>query len=431
MHRIMHVSLAFLAVTLTSAACGNKKDGGGCPAEGTGTLEVNITASGFTPSVQIWGSGALEDTLTATGSVDLPGGRYQVAADTVATAATGGDLAGTLYAANEPVVEKCVRDGKTTTVDVTYAVHPGSGMLWVAQSGLADNDVVAFAQSKLTAPGSQNADVLLDLASGNPSNNVIGMTFDRWGNLWLAVACACGDRMSVLTPTQLATAGDLDPTHVVLSTALQFVRDITLDPDGNLWASNADSDTVVRFAAGDLIDILVADTVELNADPDITVESPGFNGPAGLEFDDSGNLWVANRGEDEVLGFTAADVAASGTPTATYAVTGDTPPPVVVPLAAPVDLVFQPDGDLWVTYLASNILARYTPAQYGTSGNYEPDPQTAVPVSAIPVGIAVDAQGGVWSAQYEFRLQRTDAADYTVDSTDLGDPQKLTFLPAP
>lgn len=432
--------LMTVSLVLATTGCSGSEDGGvggvggvGCPDGGTGELIVNISDGGVTPSVQVSGPGGFTDTLTATDTLSgLTGGRYLLLAETVATPASGGDLAGSVFSAGpESVVEVCVRDGETATVDLAYSEHPGSGMLWVVQTGLADNDVVAFDQSKLTEPGSQTPDILIDLASGNPSDNLVGLAFDRWGNLWLAAACTCGDRLIVLTPGQLATGGNLDPARVVLSSALAFVRDITLDPNGNLWASNGTGNTVVQFSAEQLAAVLVASETELTESPAITIESGDFDEPGGIEFDSTGNLWVADQGNDAILQISAAELTSSGTRAAARTITGDTPSPVVVSLAAPVDLVFQPDGDLWVSYLASNVLARYTPADLATSGNYEPNPQTEVPVSAIPQGIAADAQGGVWSAQFELRLQRTGAAEYTVTSNELGDPQKLTFYPAP
>lgn len=435
----MRNRLLLLCLVVSLCACGKHGDddddnGASCPDGGTGTLTITVDGGGVTPTIQITGPNGFTNAISSTETLsDVDGGTYTLMAETVITPAAGSDLAGTVYSATpESVVAACVRDGQTETVSVNYAEHPGSGMLWVAQNGGGGNsDAVAYDQSKLTGPGTQSPDISLDLASGNPSNNVVGMAFDAWGNLWLASASTSGDRIAALTPEQLATGGDLDPETVITSSAFQYVRDITLDADGNLWASNGDSDTVVELSAAQLAAALVSGELEVSEAPVVSIESADFDSPHGIEIDASGNLWVANRGANNVLEIAAADLTVSGTPAAATAITGDTPSPVVTQLTAPTDLVFQPDGDLWVSYLASNVLARYTPAQLAASGNYEPDPQTTVPVSAIPYGIAVDAQGGVWSAQYEFRLQRTDAAEYTVDSNELGDPQKLTFYPAP
>jgi len=79
------------------------------------------------------------------------------------------------------------------------------------------------------------------------------------------------------------------------------------------------------------------------------VEQSGFNAPAGLAFDASGNLWVASNGDDTVSRIDAAHLGTSGTG-ADLTITAVSGGVVASTLAAPLGIAFDAYGNLWVNY---------------------------------------------------------------------------------
>lgn len=404
------------------------------PSNPSGSLMINVAGAPSTPTIEVEDFVGTRWLVNGSTTItDLPGSLYTVAAQTVTVEPVGDALAGRVFTiAPNSVQLVCVRFGETTVLDLEYVEHPASGKLWVAQGPIAANDVVAFDEEELRASGSVAPVLGLDLFERNDSNNVVGLGFDAWGNLWLGTASASGNRFHALTPGQLGSGGTVRPALTLDALSLTSLGSMTLvdgrrlyatDPAGNaLWTENTGAATWRAFYVADgvlrsggvVFDELVSGTL------------------GAVARDRAGEVWVSDTTNDTVsrlVPFTDTE----GLPRYRFepVLIGNTPPPVVNTLSAPNAMVFLPSGDLWVSYLGSNVLARYSAAEVGASGTYEPNPQVTIPVTAVPAGLAVDARGGVWSAQFEERLQRVGSGPYTVTSTSLADPTALTFYPAP
>ena len=114
-----------------------------------------------------------------------------------------------------------------------------------------------------------------------------------------------------------------------------------------------------------------------------------MNGPQGAAFDAQGDLWVANTTGASIAEFTAAQLAAGGTPT----------PPVVITVPAMVTaLTFDAAGDLWMTF-SNDDIAEFTPNQLTTSAS-SPPPAATISSTIGTFGIAFDAAGDLWAATW-------------------------------
>jgi sugar lactone lactonase YvrE len=117
----------------------------------------------------------------------------------------------------------------------------------------------------------------------------------------------------------------------------------------------------------------------------------------GIAFDAHGNAWIARyQHGTRLVRFPAATLAASG-PTVPDVVI-DAIDPLV--LRGPVGLAFDAQGGLWVAGFDSNTLIRYAPSQLAASGS--PTPEVVVSSTAgslsRPTGLAFDAVGALWVA---------------------------------
>jgi sugar lactone lactonase YvrE len=143
----------------------------------------------------------------------------------------------------------------------------------------------------------------------NPSAAI----FDSRGNLWVA------DRLGRVLefPPPLVNGenatlviGQANFTSLSQNTDASTIKDaegLAFDSSGDLWVSDVSNHRVLGFRAP--LTSGMAATVVLGQ-PDFTTESPtsnptasSFSTPAGLAFDSSGNLWVADSGYSRVLEF--------------------------------------------------------------------------------------------------------------------------------
>jgi sugar lactone lactonase YvrE len=221
---------------------------------------------------------------------------------------------------------------------------------------------------------------------------------------------------------------------------------LTFDPDGNMWVARALLGNVVKISKADLATnpLVISNTINVGGNPVaikytnnqiwVTLDSYGAaknrvrafntagiqvaeftNGlafPAGLAFDNIGNLWVSNASSenggipanaDKIVKFNKARLA-----------TGDANAPDAIissvavagnnnqeSLKYPEGIVFDQAGNLWVANNRNDggatvgTIVRYTPAQQVTGS---PVPSAVLVIAnSQPGGLAIDPlDGNLW-----------------------------------
>jgi hypothetical protein len=122
---------------------------------------------------------------------------------------------------------------------------------------------------------------------------------------------------------------------VFASAGVSVPQGLAFDSAGNLYASNAGSDTITKFTPNG-VGTLFANTLAY---------------PQGLAFDHAGNLYVADRNSDTIQKFTPGGAGS------VFANTG---------LRNPNGLAFDAAGNLYATNAATNTIEKFTPAGVGT-----------------------------------------------------------------
>ena len=234
------------------------------------------------------------------------------------------------------------------------------------------------------------------------------------------------------TPTQTATAtASIAPTATPTSTPSR---------SGGLWVPNLFGPSVNEFDPP-------ARAVSGNPPPQFSNESPFLLLPAGLAFDGSENLWVANC-SDFILGtgaiaeFTAAQLANLGndsTPDPNTTLLDDGSLTI---LGCPWGAKFDAGGNLWLTNRLIRNLVSYSPAQLAVGGALTPNTSITSTSFESPRDIAFDASANLWIVENQnqtilgYKAATLAAAlghsgqvnpDIIISSPSFGDPRAIAF----
>lgn len=220
-----------------------------------------------------------------------------------------------------------------------------------------------------------------------------GVTFDSAGNLWVmdpgAMVNGAGTaalvEFSAAQVAALKTTANPDPVAVITSTSLSFPQQSVFDGKGNQWVTDHNNDTVLVFSAAQLLATGTNATV-----PAVVISSAAFNGPLGIVFDSSGNLWVANNGGVPVAGSTTGAMSAAGTSIVEFAAANLPTPgsgmltPTLTPnitlsddgqnsIQAPWELAFDASGNLWSSNSGGTFsLVEFAKASLAATGSPTP-----------------------------------------------------------
>jgi len=195
---------------------------------------------------------------------------------------------------------------------------------------------------------------------------------------------------SVTSYGAMAT-GDSAPGALV-SRSMDGPDGLAFDSSGDLWVANSTSDTVVEVPRGQL--------GKPGPVPGIVISSASgraLSSPSGLAFDSSGDLWVSNEASNTVTELNKQELSSSGPKSPETTIPG--PSGSTVP--EPLGLTFDTRGDLWMTSSdmgGFNILVEFTKGQLAGDN---PRPHVTITSDAAgslrsPGAPAVSASGAVW-----------------------------------
>jgi secreted PhoX family phosphatase len=253
------------------------------------------------------------------------------------------------------------------------------GNLWI--TNCTDNTVGAGNVAEYTAhqvsqfstnPSADPRVILSDDGSLNTFNCPYGEAFDSKGNLW--VSNLFGSNLVQFTPSQLEAGGNPIPNTKIFSSFAK-PEGIQFDASGTLWVADIQTSQIFGFRAATLAAV---EGTSIQTPPDIIISSASLLNPTDLFITKSGDQWVANFGANNLLEFSAADVAESGSPTPIVtlsATTVTTPSGSSLSINGPQGVIFDRSGNLWVSNAESDntgSIAEFTKAQIAASGSPKP-----------------------------------------------------------
>ncbi|HUI86491.1 MAG TPA: NHL repeat-containing protein [Nitrososphaerales archaeon] len=305
------------------------------------------------------------------------------------------------------------------------AVFDTQGNLWVADS--FDNRVLEYVPP---FSNGMNASLVIGQASFTTVSSTVsasglnfptGLAFDSHGNLWVADT---GDRRVLeFTPpfasgmSASLVVGQASFTSASAgTTASAFLspQGIAFDQSGDLWVADGSNNRLLEFTqpfASGMSASAVIGQPNFNARTPETSQV-GLDQPSDVYFDQSGNLWVADSGNNRLLEFTgpySTGMAASlviGQQDFTGYLAGTTQSQV----SYPTGVAFDQSGNLWVADSRGARALEFTgPFADGMDasfvvgqppGNFTSNSYSVTPSSFSPWAIAFDSHGDLWTTDY-------------------------------
>jgi len=184
---------------------------------------------------------------------------------------------------------------------------------------------------------------------------------------------------------------------------------VACDASGNIYVADSNNDLIRKITPAGVVSTM-AGTVNVSGKTNATGTSASFSNPAGIAIDASGNVYVGDAGNNLVRKITTGDVVstlagsslngnANGTGTAAS-------------FRAPSGVAVDASGNVYVADYNNSMIRKITAGGVvttiaGTSGNYGSTNGTGTAASFNgPAAVAVDASGNIYVADSQNNLIR-------------------------
>ena len=256
-------------------------------------------------------------------------------------------------------------------------------------------------------------------------NNPFGVAIDAAKNLY--VADTVNKTIRKITPDRVVStlagaAGQSGSTDGPGGAArFNFPVDVAVDSAGNIYVTDAGNFTIRKITSAGVVSTLAGATFQIGAN-DGPGASARFYLPYGIAVDAAGNVYVAEGG-NHVIRKIAPDGTVStlaGSPLQSGNLNGTG---AAARFNTPWGLAIDGSGNLYVADSGNNAIRRVTPAGVvttvaGLSGGASGTQDGPIAVAGFnqPRGVAVDAGGNIYVADYGSATLRMIAPNGTVST---------------
>ena len=262
------------------------------------------------------------------------------------------------------------------------------------------------------------------LATSARFNGPSGVAVDGSGNLYIAdqgnqvireVAAATGIIATVAGNGTQGYSGDGGPA---ISAELLCPAGVAVDRSGNLYIADTCNRAIRKVAATGIIA-----TVAGNGTPGYSGDGGPAAGaeleyPTGVAVDGSGNLYIADYGDNKIRKVTAATgIITTVAGTGIYGYSGDGGPAASAQLSSPSGVAVDGSGNLYIADTYNSVI-RMVAAATGiittVAGGGSAFPGNGGPATSAlvryPDGVAVDGSGNLYVGDTSNRLRKVTAA---------------------
>lgn len=224
---------------------------------------------------------------------------------------------------------------------------------------------------------------------------------------WFALTLLAGLWPAAAQQYTIATiAGGAPPATPVsaLSTSIGGPRHLAVDASGNLYFSSLNS--VFKINASGVLTLVAG-----NSRPGYTGDggpatAATLNGPEGIAVDSSGNVYIADSNNNVIRMVTPAGVISTYAGTGAPGYAGDFGSPTAAQFTLPSGLAFDASGNLYVADTGNNVIREISPSENiistfagdGFQGLVGDTGSATAAALNIPSDVYVDSKGNVYIA---------------------------------
>lgn len=278
-------------------------------------------------------------------------------------------------------------------------VADASGNLYVVERGASKIRKITQAGVVTTFAGGNivgSVDGIgIDASFGAPS----GLTIDVFGNLY--IADTGNDKIRKITPagvvTTLAGNGVTGSTDGDVTKASFYCpTDVAIDASGNLYVADACNNKIRKISPAGIISTFAGNGMEGGADGMGVLAS--FNNPHSIATDISGNVYVSEWGNHKIRKITPTGVVSTLAGGGNFGVDGTGSNAGFV---LPSGIIIDGSGNLYVADTGNNKIRKITPVGIVTTfaGTGEAGYLDGLLANATfnhPYGVAIDSFGNIY-----------------------------------
>lgn len=262
-------------------------------------------------------------------------------------------------------------------------------------------------------------------------SQVTGLAFDKSHNLWATVGYF---EVVEFTPAQLKDLkNDPSPTPGVIITGTSTFTGIggcNFDQQGNLWVADESTNSLFELSKAQL------DAGTGAVTPAIVITSSDLSSPSFVTFDQAGNAWVESYSNDKIAEFSASQLTSGGSKSATVLLSDDGSGS----LSGPGEIAFDKKGNLWVPNINEDTVVEFAKGQLTSSGDPTPTVTLSSAIISEPWGAAFDSKGDLVVVNYndgtidkftakQIKASGSPVPKVSVTGTETGN-QQIIFGPA-
>jgi sugar lactone lactonase YvrE len=204
-------------------------------------------------------------------------------------------------------------------------------------------------------------------------NQPTGVAVDNAGNLYIADnQNFCIRRVDtggfITTVAGNGTQGYGGDGGPATGAELDYPTGVAVDNAGNLYIADARNNRVRRVDRSGVITTVAGNGVQGYGGDGGLATSAELNYPAGLAFDASGNLYIADNGNNRIRKVDTRGVIATVAGNGTQGYGGDGGLATSAELNYPAGLAFDASGNLYVADIKNNRIRKVAGAAVGTNG---------------------------------------------------------------
>ena len=236
---------------------------------------------------------------------------------------------------------------------------------------------------------------------------------------------AAASPATITTVAGTGVAGFSGDNMAATLAQLSSPGDVAVDLAGNLWIADVSNHRIRRVDAVTGTITTVAGTVGFGFNGDnIAATAAQLSGPRSVAVDLAGNLWIADQNNDRIRrvdAVTGTITTVAGTGVAGSL--GDNGPATLAQLSSPRGVAVDAAGNLWIADFDNHRIRMVdaatgtitTVAGTGVAGSLgDNGPATAAQLRN-PSGVAVNAAGDLWIADLSNdRIRKVDATTGTI-----------------